>query len=46
MRDNGVSLYPFASGEGKKQFIKDDPLADKILHRLGFLSGSAGMEIY
>ena len=43
MRDNGVSLCPFCKLEkGKKQFVKDDPLTDKILHRLGFFeNGSA-----
>ena len=47
MRDNGVSLCPFCKLEkGKKQFVKDDPLTDKILHRLGFLRVAVkGMEI-
>lgn len=37
MRDTGVSLCPFCKLEkGKRQFVKDDPLTDKILHRLGF----------
>ena len=35
--NNAISLCPFCYvEEGAKQFVKNDPITDKILHRLGF----------